>query len=452
METNSNSPLRNRQRRLPNPGRRGIANIWVALLALLLIAFAGLACDAAYVFLVAHQLQNAADAAALAGAQQVRLDVEAAWQATLDMAQRNHAGGEPVRLTENPANEPNGDIVIGLFLRQTTPPGAGEFTPTFNGPNAVKVVARRVSDSLGGAVPLLFGSIFGVKTINVERTAIAMAGGGTGAGLIALDPTERESLRVYGTVTLTVNDGAIQVNSNHSQAVYAGGDVVIDAPNLNVWGDVRFVGGAQFNGDLNTDAPPIPDPLAFLPAPTWNPANDLGTISVTGGETVNLEPGFYSGGISANSGVVTLAPGIYILDGEGLNITGNTIFTAEGVMFYITGTGTSCLDLTGTGDIRITPPDPDLYIYTDPQVNAYEGVSIFQDRTNTNDARIIGTSLLDLEGTLYFPKAHIELGGTGDGFGNQLIANTVEVGGTGTITINYDGRFPAPGFRSWLVR
>ncbi|MGB2937918.1 MAG: hypothetical protein WBD05_06940, partial [Phycisphaerae bacterium] len=230
------------------------------------------------------------------------------------------------------------------------------------------------------------------------------------------------------------------------------GNVLIDAPVLNVCGDVRFVGGAQFTGELNTDAPPIPDPLAALTAPTWNPANDSGTISVTGGETVNLEPGFYSGGISANNGVVTLAPGIYILDGEGLNITGNTIFTAEGVMFYITGTGTSCLDLTGTGDIRITPPDPDLYIYTDPQVNAYEGVSIFQDRTNTNDARIIGTSLLDLEGTLYFPKAHIELGGTGDGFGNQLIANTVEVGGTGTITINYDGRFPAPGFRSWLVR
>ena len=447
METNSQSPLRNRQRRLPNPGRRGIANIWVALLALVLIGMTGLACDVAYVLLVVNQLQNAADAAALAGAQQVRRDVGAAWQASLDMAQRNYAGGEPVRLTENPANDPIGDIVIGFFSRQM-----GEFTPTFDGPNAVKVVARRTSDSLNGAVPLLFGSIFVVKTINVERTAIAMASGGTGAGLIALDLTERQALRVHGTVTLTVNDGAIQVNSNHdSQAVYAGGNVVIDAPTMNVGGDARFTGGAQFTGDLNPGASPIPDPLAFLPPPVWNPANSLGTISVTGGETVNLKPGFYSGGISANNGTVTLAPGIYILDGEGLNITGNTNFTAEGVMFYITGTGTSCLDLTGTGDIRVTPPDPGLYTYPDPQVNTYEGVSIFQDRTNTNAARIIGTSLLDLEGTLYFRKAHVELGGTGDGFGNQLIANTVEVGGTGAITVNYDGRFPAPGNKPFLV-
>jgi len=299
---------------------------------------------------------------------------------------------------------------------------------------------------------LFFGPVFGIDTVNLSRQAIAIAGGGTGAGLIALDESARQSLRVHGTATLTVNGGTIQVNSNHSQAAYAGGTVTIDAPDLNVGGGMRFTGGAELTGDLNEGAPPIPDPLAALPPPTWNPADDLGTISVTGGETVNLEPGFYSGGISANNGTVTLAPGIYILDGAGLNITGNTIFTAEGVMFYITGTGTSNLDLTGTGDIRVTPPDPDLYTYPDPQVNTYEGVSIFQDRTNTSAARIIGTSLLDLEGTLYFCKAHVELGGTGDGFGNQLIANTVEVGGTGIITINYDGSFPAAGFRSWLVR
>ena len=430
----------------PKSRRRGIALIWVAILLIVLIAFLGLATDAAYLYWASYQLQNAADASALAGAQKVKWDVVAAHQAALDIALENSVGPDPVQLVPNEANDPGGDIVIGRFVSET-----GEFIPGLGAHNAVKVVARRTDDSPGGPMSLFFGPVFGVDTVNLRRQATAIAGGGTGAGLIALDESARESLRVHGTVTLTVNDGAIQVNSNHSQAVYAGGNVLIDAPVLNVCGDVRFVGGAQFTGELNTDAPPIPDPLAALTAPTWNPANDSGTISVTGGETVNLEPGFYSGGISANNGVVTLAPGIYILDGDGLNITGNTIFTAEGVMFYITGTGTSCLDLTGTGDIRVTPPDPGLYTYPDPQVNTYVGVSIFQDRTNTNDSRIIGTSLLDLEGTLYFPKAHIELGGTGDGFGNQLIANTIEVGGTGTITIKYDGRFPSPGNKPFLV-
>ena len=50
---------------------RGVALIWVAILALVLILIVGLSLDVAKVSLVAHQLQNAADAAALAGA---RLD------------------------------------------------------------------------------------------------------------------------------------------------------------------------------------------------------------------------------------------------------------------------------------------------------------------------------------------------------------------------------------------
>ncbi len=34
---------------------------------------------------------------------------------------------------------------------------------------------------------------------------------------------------------------------------------------------------------------------------------------------------------------------------------------------------------------------------------------------------------------------------------SRLIANTIEVAGDGIITINYDGRFPAPGNRVFLV-
>ena len=81
----------------------------------------------------------------------------------------------------------------------------------------------------------------------------------------------------------------------------------------------------------------------------------------------------------------------------------------------------------------------------------YEGISFFQARDNTNDARIVGTGLMDLDGTLYFPSNHLDLTGTGDGFGNQLIANTIEISGTGDITIMYDGRNRAAGTTSFLV-
>ena len=208
-----------------------------------------------------------------------------------------------------------------------------------------------------------------------------------------------------------------------------------------------MVGDYDLQGELHTGVPPIPDPLAYLPEPIWDEGSDLGEVRIVGGEDVTIGPGYYSGGIFINNGSLTLDPGIYILDGEGLNISGNATFLAEGVMFYVMGTGV--VDMTGTNTVRITPPDPELYSY--PGVDTYERVSIFQARDNTNDARIIGTSLMDLGGTLYFPSARLGLGGTGEGFGNQLIADMIDIFGTGELVINYDGNEPAVGNKVFLV-
>jgi hypothetical protein len=221
---------------------------------------------------------------------------------------------------------------------------------------------------------------------------------------------------------------------------------------VNVKGEEWFPGNPELTGELVTGAPQIPDPLAWLPEPVYDTKADLGTVSVVGGDVLTIGPGYYSGGISQNNGTLTLDPGIYILDGEGLNVRGNGTFTALGVMFYIVGKGN--VDLGGTGSLTVTPPDPGnpdpAFQY--PEATTYEGVTIFQARDNKNQSEILGTNMLDLEGTLYFPSNHLRVGGTGDGFGNQLIADTIEIHGTGIVTINYDGRFPAPGNTVFLVR
>jgi hypothetical protein len=160
-----------------------------------------------------------------------------------------------------------------------------------------------------------------------------------------------------------------------------------------------------------------------------------------------LSPGYYSGGFRfTGGGDVVLEPGIYVLNGSssgpksGLYIHGGN-FTAEGVMLYIIE-DYGVVDIGGSGNILITPIES----------GYYEGMSIFQSRDNHNDAVIIGTSALELSGTLYFPENFTELGGTEDWTaGNQFIADTMWIHCTETITINYDGRNPAPGNRSFLV-
>ena len=117
-------------------------------------------------------------------------------------------------------------------------------------------------------------------------------------------------------------------------------------------------------------------------------------------------------------------------------------------MLYIPP-GTGSVDIAGTGSFRLTPPDPALYSY--PGVDTYEYISMFQSRENINPSRIIGTGRLDIAGTLYFPSADLEIGGEGDGFGSQLIANTIWVHGTGDIVLNYEGSFPGLGGTVFLV-
>ncbi len=448
--------------------RAGMAMIWVAIFLVLMVLLIGLSLDSAKAFLVSHQIQNAADAAALAGACWIKLDPSYARAVAVATAHENLADADEVVLDANPSNDPNGDVVLGWYSRMFR-----KFVPASEKLNAVKVVARRTGDSPGGPVPLVFGPVAGVDNIDVRRYAIAMTHGGTGAGVIALSP-DGTGLQISGNPTLDVNDGIIQVNSEDERsAVSLIGTPTLSAEELNLCGDIRNTGGIDLSlvdFPIDDDAPPLPDPLCPNPEactqpPTWDPAADQSvsgeTLKFSSG-TLALKPGYYSGGFDITGGDVTLEPGIYVLGGGrtgkgGLVIGGNTNFCAKGVMFYITGTGK--VDLAGTGNIRITPPDPEStdfcgagFAYP-PGIDfaSYSTISIFQDRANDNPARIVGTTLMDIDGTLYFPRAHVDLTGTGDGFGNQLIAWTIEISGTGNITINYRGNEPPPEHKSFLV-
>jgi Flp pilus assembly protein TadG len=421
---------------------RGMVLVWAGIFLGVLLAFVGLALDTAFVLLTAHQLQNAADAASLAGAQLVRVNQDDARQLAHDIGFDNTAATDPVNLDLNAGNDPAGDIVLGRYDRDLK-----EFDPESTVPNAVKVVARKTDGSANGALALIFAPIYGVDTSDVARSAIAMVGGGTGAGIIALNPTADCSLRINGTVTVHVNEGAVQVDSSSDSAACSdGAGATLDAPELNVVGGADPKLEGNYEGDLNEGAPYIPDPLAWLPEPAV-PTVNRGTISKN--SNLTIQPGYYPTGITRTGGTLTIEPGLYYLDGDGFNISGGSIINAQGTTFFV---HRGPVDIAGTGSIVIRPPDPTIHSF--PEAVTYEGISFFHGRDNTakkSESRIIGTSLLDLEGTLYFPSTLLEVGGTGDGFGNQLIADRLWIHGTGEITLEYDGRFPAPGNKVFLV-
>lgn len=419
----------------------GIATIWAAITMLVLVSFMGLAVDMGLMVWNAQQLQIAADGAALAGAQFVRSDpVRARDQAQL-VGVSNRAAGVTVQLQRNDGNAPGGDIVFGRFDRD-----AGTFDPAGT-PNSVQVNARRTAGSLNGALQTVFARVMGMNALDMQRSAIAIVGGGTGSGMLVLDNNARCALTIRGNPTVNVFDGAIQVNSANSCGTCIQGDPVVEATEINAVGGICLTGTPDELPDLNENQPPIPDPLETLPDPSYTTVPDRGIIDKQAGSP--FSPGYYSGGIDLSGGDIVLNPGIYILNGKGIEINGSANFTADGCMFFIIGTGD--VNIGGTGDIKITPPDPDLYSY--PGVDTFEGIAMFQSRTNTNEGRIVGTGgNLDLQGTYYFPKNKMNFGGSGYQAGAQLIAWELEIYGSGQMDLAVNGLIPAPGRRVFLVR
>jgi len=439
---------------------KGIAVLWAAITLLVLLLFMGIAIDGGRVYFAAHQLQNAADAAALAGARTVRKDQSYSRAQAQYICGLNYCLGDSVALDLNVENAPEGDIVVGRFYydeRGFIPLGD---LPEGTGPDSLKVVTKRTVAE-HGAIAMYFGSLVTVDTADVSRAAIAQAIGGWGAGIIALDCYAEKALSIPDAASdVTLIAGGLQVNSDAYNAFYTNKNTVYNPvpENVNVKGGVIE---NKFPEDLdsvtNLGAPRMPDPLCpdaqcdgsvaggdCLGVPTFGAPIQEETVTVEPNVPKTIGPGYYPGGIKllGSTEKLILEPGIYILDGEGLYINGGNLEARNGVMFYITGDGK--VDMQGNGIVEIN---------TESEIESgpFTGIAIYQDRDNRNDATIHGTGNLDIVGTIYFPRNHALITGTGDGFGTQLISNTIEISGHGDIQINYDGRNPFPANKSLLV-
>src|SRR5438128_11359498 len=110
----------------PVSGRdRGAVAIMVAVALPLLAAFVALAVDVGHAYLVRNQLQNAADAAAMAGARALDgtpIGNAAARLSAMDFAARHNADGRSVQIDLNLGNAPGGDTVLGRWHLEGKPP------------------------------------------------------------------------------------------------------------------------------------------------------------------------------------------------------------------------------------------------------------------------------------------------------------------------------------------
>ena len=439
--------------------RKGIAIGWAIVTIMMMVGIMALMIEGARIYYTSHQLQIAADAAALAGVRYVAVYANPNYNGSEDTNARDVAayyamqnpvlGGRQIQLDLNESNDPDGEIVIGRYIPQYASdddPTTIPFIETLDTPNAMKVLDNMGNNSLNQPLPMRLGTLFGGQSKNLSRYAIARVINAYGAAVIALSDTD-VGIYLHGNPEINIdNGGSIYSNTINTSADFRGNPAT-DVAEINLVGDYHVSGNFDpedqtYNGlpaSLNTDVDPIEDPYADLPEPSYAGLPNLGTISAAGtaASPQVYSPGYYSGGISKpKGGYITLLPGIYIL-GQGIDIkNGQCMIVAEGVMFYIPGGN---VDIQG-GNLKLSPPTS----------GTYKDISIFQGRSNTNSTKINGNGGLDMTGVLYFPNNPVWVAGNGDTIGTQLIADTIEIAGTGAINIPWNGS-PVIVNKSYLV-
>jgi Flp pilus assembly protein TadG len=156
----------------------GVTAVIVALSIFALLGFGALAVDLGYVMVAKNELQNAADAAALAGAGELSSIYAAKTPPlTLNSGEQSQINtvASAIRLNNQAyGQDPNvvsSDIIIGYW--DTNDNTFASAAPHDRVPNAVQVTARPSNGGTIGSVTTFFASIFGISNVAVAATSTA---------------------------------------------------------------------------------------------------------------------------------------------------------------------------------------------------------------------------------------------------------------------------------------
>ena len=391
--------------------RSGTVTVIVAACLVGLLSFIALTIDGGLLMDQRQQVQSAADAAALAAAENLFLN----WNSNLGLDPKGTAA-----TTAQASASANGFSNITVSI----PPKTGSF--------AGKAGYAEVTITYNQ--PRYFSRVFGSSSIPISARAVAQGRwNAPNAGILVLNPTGSGALTDTGGGTITVTGSPVIVNSNSAQASVASGGGVVSAPQYYIGGVPGISGNGTFIGTINNGVAPTPDPLAYLPEPDPSTMTVQSTngLHPSGSNTVTIYPGVYQGGISVSGQAsLIMAPGIYYMQGGGFSFTGQGNLTATGVMIVNAPQSNSdVININGSGAINLTPPTS----------GTYQGISLWQKRSSTNTISVTGNGYSTYSGTFYTANGMLNVSGNGGTpVGAQYISYNLTVNGNGNFSVNWN--------------
>jgi Flp pilus assembly protein TadG len=412
----------------------------LVLFAAGLVAFCGLVAmsvDVGRYLVERRNEQNAADAAALAGAAILEDGGTHAQAvaAALDYASKNGYSASEVTVNH--------------------PPASGS---SAGSQSAIEVVIQHDVEKYFAQV--VYSGAWRPQARAVGKVTNTQSG----FGVITLNPSQCQSLTMNSNAQLQVTGGGIYVDSNcAADAFYMASNATATANAIDVVGG--FSGQSNYHATPQpvTHAPIQPDPFASIPVPptkygtdrtgggcnfggngnyTFNPGIYNCRMTFSSNSTATFNPGdyFFVGGFQTSSNVtITWGRGIYTMVGGGLQMDSNSVIKdpasgQKGVLIYNTCSSGSCAPGAASGPFQM---NSNAGLQVSYYGGSYSAIVIWEDRNSIQPLQFNSNSLTTT-GAIYSKSADIQYNSNA-AVPMQFVANNVQMNSNARIVVNVSG-------------
>lgn len=404
---------------------RGSTVIMFTFAIVTMMAVLGLVVDIGWAYYRRQAAQAAADAAVMAAAA-----ASTSSPNSFTCGLNGIACQDPTTCGTEIPNPPSNNLQVGCLYAQsngfsasngqTVLISANTTTPAPGVPGVQ--VPYWITVSVNESENQTFSRILGNSLLTVGAHATASVFPAPGDCIYALNGVSI-GLSANGNISITTACG-IYVDSSASNAINLVGNATVSVTGA----DIDIVGGWSANSNTQISPAPVTgqavalDPLSGVPEPTVGACTSSG-VSLQGHQTQTINPGVYCGSVSVGGqAVLTLNPGTYILK-NGLSVGGGATLSGSGVTLYLTS---NTVSIAGGGIVNLTAPIS----------GTYQGITIFQSRSDTSTMSLVGGTSQFIDGAVYAAGAELDYtgGATGSSLSTMLVANTIVFVGNSNIT------------------
>lgn len=418
------------------PSEKGQALVLMVLAVVGLFGFAALAIDGGILYADRRYAQNASDASSLAGAAAAAVSIENSsmtsqqWNCGDARMYNAQQAAESTAINRAGDNDFVIDNVIGDNHGVTAICGQhhnGAWMEKY-----IDITTLISSTTQTSFIHLIFPRPLSNNVESVARvrprTALAY-----GEAVVALNDAD-----------CVLNDNGLIFSGNNNIQITGGGTFSNGCMKGNgssftlhvTDGTNSYAGLGQLQGTTFNIHPPAEyfpeklDPESYAIDPPNCPGPDRGSVNSEG----TIYPGTYDR-ISLNNGILTMEPGLYCITRapNGFTINGGKVI-GDGVTIYLINGGGS---ISGNSIAELEAPKKN----PDPSP-AIPGLLFYLAPGNTHLLSLTGNDESWFVGTVYAPDGEIKAAGTSGTqatFNTQMIGWNVEIEGTATLQINFNG-------------